>query len=105
MSNSRRAFTLIEMRIVVAVIATLSLAALPRAEIVMTHTRVNKAAAVVAGDFEFAGSLAGRQQRPVRMTFDPTAMAYSLTDRTNGAQLLYRPLGAQSDFRIASLTS
>ncbi len=95
--------TLMElMASVVVLVLVISIASRPLARSTQ-RSRVNRAAAVVAGDLELAFALAGRQRAPVRIVFDSTGMQYSLTDRRTGTVYRSRTLGAGSDFTLSTL--
>ena len=70
----------------------------------ISHSRVNSAARVVAGDLQNALSLAGRQRRPVRVVVDGSAKEIRLMDRVNGTLISRRALGDVSDFKLYSVS-
>ncbi len=95
--------TLMElMASLVVLVLVISVASRPMARTVQ-RDRVNRAAAVLAGDLELAFALAGRQRAPVRIVFDSTGMQYSLTDRKTGTVYRSRALGPGSDFTVTTL--
>lgn len=71
----------------------------------ITHSRVNRAATIMAGDLELALSVAARQRQPVRVAADPSTLEISITDRATAQPIVKRPYGADSDFRLESLTA
>ena len=58
---------------------------------------------VVAGDFENAVSNAARLRKPVRIT-RTSATSFTVTDRSSGAVIQRRELGADSEWKVTSLT-
>lgn len=99
----RRGFTLIEMLITVAMIAILVGMAAPNVARDITHSRVNNAAQVVAGELENAVSLAGRQRRPLRVIVDGAAKELRLVDRASGTLISRRQLGDATSFKLYSV--
>ena len=89
----RRGFTLIETIIAIVIIGIILRAGLPAFSRTLRVGRVNSAAQVVAGDMDRAFATAARQRKPVRITWNNSAMQYTLTNRTSGTVLLTRPLG------------
>ncbi len=88
--------------IVVVVVGALTPAVL-RA---LSHARVNRAARVVAADFMLAQTLAGRQRRPVIMTWDSTARTMTIAQPApSSTVLLTRNMGTSSDFKLAQLSA
>lgn len=53
---------------------------LPRTSVIISHSRVNRAANVVAGEFLLAQSLAGRQRAPVLVTVDAAALTLTIKE-------------------------
>jgi prepilin-type N-terminal cleavage/methylation domain-containing protein len=99
---NRRGFTLAEM------IMTLSMASIVLAIVVrpaasfVDHTHANRAAIVVAGDFDLARSIAVRQREPVRIAFDSLTMTYTISTRGSGTVLKQRVLGVASDYKLTT---
>ena len=86
-------FTLIETIIAIVIIGLILGAGLPAFSRTLRVGRVNSAAQVVSGDLDRAFATAARQRKPVRITWNNSAMQYTLTNRTSGTVLLTRPLG------------
>jgi prepilin-type N-terminal cleavage/methylation domain-containing protein len=105
MRTIRTGFTLIETMAVLTIAGTAMGMAFPEVVRAVSHARVNQAASVAAGDFELAASLADRQRRPVRITFDAVARAVTFTDRNSGTVLARRLYGATTDFKLEQLTA
>jgi Tfp pilus assembly protein FimT len=69
----------------------------------ISHSRVNSAARVVAGDLEQALSMAGRQRRPVRVVIDGSSKEIRLIDRVSGQLISRRALGDLSEYKLYSV--
>jgi prepilin-type N-terminal cleavage/methylation domain-containing protein len=103
--RARRAgFSLIEMLVTVSMVAIMVGMAAPNVSKEISHSRVNGAARVVAGDLEQALSLAGRQRRPVRVVVDAAAKEILLRDRVSGTLISRRQLGAVSEYKLYSVS-
>lgn len=102
--RKKAGFTIVELLFVVGIVAVVAAIGLPRFSDWVAFHRVENAARVVAGDFENALALAGRQGTPVRMVFDATAMELRVTDRATGSVLHRRRLGGDSEVPVASAT-
>jgi len=96
-------FTLLEIVVVLLVIAMMATVATPPVLRAIMRSQVTNAASVMAGDFEQAFSLAARQRRPVRIVIDPSAKAYTITDR-NGVVLRSRNFADGSDLEVNSMS-
>lgn len=105
MSLHRRAFTVIELVIVMVIVGIGALIALPRFVTIVNHARANKAQSQVAADMELAIALAQREQRPTRLSFDSVRLQYQIADRANGAIYVQRTMDAKSEYRLQSLTA
>jgi len=97
-------FTLIEALIVMVVLGIMLALALPPTTAALQHSRVNRAARVVATDLRLAFSMAARQRRPIRVTFDETNRSYTFSDAADGTVLRTRLLGDLSAYRISTMT-
>jgi prepilin-type N-terminal cleavage/methylation domain-containing protein len=103
-SAKRAGFSLIEMLVTVSMLAIMVGMAAPNVSRDISHSRVNGAAQVVAGDLEQALSLAGRQRRPVRVVVDASAKEIRLLDRVSGTLISRRQLGDMSEFKLYSVS-
>jgi prepilin-type N-terminal cleavage/methylation domain-containing protein len=102
--RARAGFSVIEMLVTVSMIAIMVAMAAPAVARDISHSRVNRAALVVAGDLEQALSLAGRQRRPVRILIDASAKEIQFVDRVSGNLISRRQLGDVSDYKLYSLS-
>ncbi len=97
--------TLIEMLIVLALGGIiLAMAIFPIAQSVR-RTRVDRASRVLAMDLELSLSLAARQRRPVRITFDNSDRDYQFADLAAGTVLHRRSFGPESEYQLQSMTA
>jgi Tfp pilus assembly protein FimT len=92
------------MLVTVSMLAIMVGMAAPNVSKDISHSRVNGAAQVVAGDLERALSLAGRQRRPVRVVVDGSAKEIQLIDRVSGQLMSRRHLGDVSEYKLYSVS-
>lgn len=95
---------MVELLFVLVIVSVVAAIGLPRFSDWLAYHRVENAARVVAGDFENALALAGRQSTPVRVAYDATDMELRVTDRATGTVLHRRRLGGGSEFPVGSAT-
>lgn len=91
------------MLIALGVLAILVGALAPMVSRQVSHSRVNNAAQVIAGDLEQALSLAARQRRPVRVTVDPAQRSLLIADRASGQTIGRRQYGPATDYKLETL--
>ena len=95
-------FTLIELMTVI-VVAGLTLAigvtGMARAQY---RIRADRAAAVLSDDIQSAFALVGRDRKPVRVVWDASKVRFLLTDRTGTAVFRIRPLGVETEYKLAA---
>ena len=103
--RARAGVTLIEIMVAVVVLAILAGAAAPLVSRHISHSRVNGAVHVVAGDLEQALSLAGRQRRPVRVTVNAAQRTLVIADRGTGQALTRHAFGPTSEYKVETLSS
>jgi prepilin-type N-terminal cleavage/methylation domain-containing protein len=99
----RAGFSLIEMMVTVSMLGIMVGMVAPNVSKDISHSRVNSAARVVAGDLEQALSMAGRQRRPVRVVIDGSAKEIRLTDRVSGQLISRRAFGGVSQYKLYSV--
>ncbi len=99
----RAGFSLIEMMVTVSMLGIMVGMVAPNVSKDISHSRVNSAARVVAGDLEQALSMAGRQRRPVRVVFDGARKEIQLVDRVSGQLISRRALGDLSEYKLYSV--
>src|SRR5688572_2998559 len=101
--GTRAGFSLIEMMVTVSMLGIMVGMVAPNVSKDISHSRVNSAARVVAGDLEQALSMAGRQRRPVRVVIDGSSKEIRLTDRVSGQLISRRALGDLSEYKLYSV--
>jgi type II secretory pathway pseudopilin PulG len=95
-------FTMVEMGLTLVIIAIMTAMMVPKIGRVMQATRVNRTAAIVAGDLEQAFTLAGRFRRPMRISCTCGTGTYTVADLNGGTVRLTRRLGQDAD--LGSIT-
>lgn len=102
-SSLRAGFTMVEILAVVIIFGVLVTVAMPKVQGIMRTSRVNAAAAIVAGDLNHAYTLAARSRRPVRLTCDDAGTGYTITDRDTPENVMVtRLVGSDKDMKITS---
>jgi prepilin-type N-terminal cleavage/methylation domain-containing protein len=99
---NQRGFSLPEAMQVVVVLGLLAAITGPPVARQLRSHRVGQAANVVAGDLELAFSMAARQRKPMRVAV--TGTTYTIADRAGGTVRFQRQLGADSEYRLQSVT-
>ena len=99
----RAGFSLIEMMVTVSMLGIMIGMVAPNVSKDISHSRVNSAARVVAGDLEQALSMAGRQRRPVRVVIDGSAKEIRLMDRVSGQLISRSAFGGVSQYKLYSI--
>ena len=100
----RAGFSLIEMMVTVSMLGIMVGMVAPNVSKDISHSRVNSAARVVAGDLEQALSMAGRQRRPVRVVIDGSAKEIRLMDRVSGQLISRRAFGGTTEYKLYSVS-
>jgi prepilin-type N-terminal cleavage/methylation domain-containing protein len=104
-ARQRRGFTAIELMIVVVILCVLAAVGFPRVSREIRRSRANEASAVVAADVEVAFSLAGRQRRPVTLSYVSASKELQIADRATTAIVRRRPLGTETEWKIDRVTA
>ncbi len=100
-----RGFTALDVAYSLVITVILLSSAIPLIQKPIRHARVNRAARVVASDLRSAFSLAARQRRPVRMTFDASGRAYSFSDRRDATVLHSRTFDDDAEIPLSSMAA
>ena len=87
--RTRRAFTLIELLIVLALIGIVAAIAIRSVGDTIRRDRVVKSVAILSTDLEHAFAVAGRLRVPVRLLFDSARRTFSVANRSD-TTLKYR---------------
>lgn len=102
-SSFRAGFTMVEILAVVIIFGVLVTVAMPKVQGIMRTSRVNAAAAIVAGDLNHAYTLAARSRRPVRLTCDDAGTGYTITERDTPENVMVtRSVGSDKDMKVTS---
>ena len=101
---ARRGFTMVELALTLVIFGLVTVFALSKVGGAISRSKVDRAASVVAADFELAFSTAGRLRQPVRLTTNFANKTYQLNDVLNGGALRFsRDLGVNSQFVVDSI--
>lgn len=87
--------------IIFVVVASL----IPRVSSTLAHSRVNRAAYVIAADFLLAQSLAARQHTPVTVQVGSDSLFVRITDVASGRVLRTDWFGKASEFQLKALSA
>lgn len=99
----RRGFTLAEIIVYLVIIALVGRIALPSVNRTIRQQRVIAASAALAADVDAAFSVAARQRRPVRLTYDASSGEVRAADRATGTVYRRRSLRDQSEFKLTNV--
>ena len=86
--------------VILALVGTI---ALPSVNRTIRQQRVIAASAALAADVDAAFSVAARQRRPVRLSYDAASGEVRAADRATGTIYRRRPLRDESDFKLTSV--
>ena len=101
----RDGFTAIELVIVVVMIGALAAFGFPRVAREIRRSRANQAASIVAADLEVAFTAAGRQRRPVTVSYSTATKQLQIADRSTSTVIRRRPLGSDSEWNLDQVTT
>lgn len=103
MQPDRRGFSLAEIIVSLVILALVARIALPSVNRTIRQQRVIAASAALAADIDAAFSVAARQRRPVRVSYDATSGEIRAADRATGTVYRRRPLRTDSDFKLTAV--
>jgi type II secretory pathway pseudopilin PulG len=97
----------VELMIVLVMLGIMAAFAYPRLAREIRRSRANQAATLVAADIEVAFSLAGRERRPVTVTYASASKELQIADRASGTSTIVRrrPLGSASEWNLDNVTT
>jgi prepilin-type N-terminal cleavage/methylation domain-containing protein len=98
-------FTVIEMLLVVVVFGILLSIAYVRLTPSLDHARVNRAAAVLATDLQYARMLAVRQREPIAVIALGSAKAYRIRGRDTTVIHRERLMGPDTEFALDAFSA
>jgi prepilin-type N-terminal cleavage/methylation domain-containing protein len=98
---ARRAFTLMEVLVVVILVGIVMATAAPRVTTIRTQQRVIRAASVVQTDMELAYAIATRNRAPITLTWSSSASAMQLKVTSRDGATTYRT----TDFKQLGLSN
>jgi prepilin-type N-terminal cleavage/methylation domain-containing protein len=96
----RRAFTMIEILIVLSVVAIITSISTVGFTRILNQVRIDRAAKTLSYDLQMAFALVGRNRQPVRIIWNPTLVQFTITDRGNIALYRTRPMGPATEFKL-----
>jgi prepilin-type N-terminal cleavage/methylation domain-containing protein len=92
----RSGFSLIEMLIVVTIAGLAIAIGTGRSRTFLAQQRVVRAASSIRGDVEAAWAIAGRNRRPIRLSWNSSTQVFSVTSRDGATIYRSSPLGSRS---------
>jgi prepilin-type N-terminal cleavage/methylation domain-containing protein len=95
--HSRRAFSMIELLIVISMIGLIAVMAMGRTTNMVAGWRVSRAAQAYGEELQAAFAIVGRDRKPVRIAFNDTTMELQITNRAG--TLKYR-FGPKSEYKL-----
>lgn len=101
----RGGFTAIELVIVVVMIGVIAAFGFPRVSREIRRSRASQAASIVAADIEVAFTAAGRERRPVTVSYSSSTKQLQVLDRQTSAVIRRRPLGSDSEWNLDQVTT
>ncbi len=103
--SSTTGYTLIELALVLAVMAILTVVAIVGLAPALQKGRVRSAASVVASDLQFAQLMAARQRKPVVVLINSGLKQVIVRDRQSPTIFRTRELGADTEYQLDSLSA
>lgn len=101
---SSRGFTLIEMVMVLAIFGIVVSFAYYRTSPALERARVNRVAALLAADLQYAQVVAARQRRPVAVIVSPSVQSYLIRDTQSPTVFRERYVGPDTEYGVDDLS-
>ena len=99
-------FTIFEAVMVILIILVVVASLIPRVSQTLGHSRVNRAAYVIAADFLYAQSQAARQHSPVVVTVNSTALTFTISQAPPSTTVLRTDyFDKKSEFQLSALSA
>ena len=99
-------FTIFEAVMVILIILVIVASLIPRVSATLAHSKVNRAAYVIAADFLLAQTLAARQHTPVIVAVNPTALTFTISQPAPATTVLRTDyFDKTSEFQLSALSA
>jgi type II secretory pathway pseudopilin PulG len=99
-------FTIFEAVMVILIIFVVVASLIPRVSTTLAHSKVNRAAYVIASDFLLAQSLAARQHTPIVVAVNSTALTLTISQPAPSSTVLRTDyFDKSSAFQLAALSA
>jgi prepilin-type N-terminal cleavage/methylation domain-containing protein len=100
--RSRRAFSMLELLVVISMIGVISMMAFGRTTSMLAGWRVSRAAQAYGEELQSAFAIVGRDRKPVRIVFNDTTMELKITNRAGTVTYRRRSFGPQTEYKLDS---
>ena len=100
----RSGLTMVELLLVITVVGIVTAIGLPNVNTTIRQRRVIAASSALASDVEAAYTLAARQRRPVRLTYQSSTGEVRVADRASGTVYRRRALRMSSEYHLDGVT-
>jgi type II secretion system protein H len=100
----RKGYTLAEIMLVVVILGVMSALAIIKMSPGLGHSKVDRAATVLATDLQYAQQLAVKQRAPIVFAVDSSAKSYTIKDRATSTVYRTVKLGSTSSYTLDQLT-
>jgi len=101
--SSKRAFTIIELVMVLAVSSILASVAILKLAPTLERSRVRRSATMIAMDLQYAQMIAARQRRPVVFIVSEALKGYMIRDAASATVFREAYLGNDTEFHLDQL--
>jgi prepilin-type N-terminal cleavage/methylation domain-containing protein len=98
--QSRRAFSMLELLVVISMIGVISMMAFGRTTSMLAGWRVSRAAQAYGEELQSAFAIVGRDRKPVRITFYSDSMVLKITNRAGNVTYRSRRFGKQTEYKL-----
>ena len=98
--RSRRAFSMLELLVVISMIGVMSMMAFGRTTSMLAGWRVSRAAQAYGEELQSAFAIVGRDRKPVRITFVQSSMELKITNRAGTVTYRRRGFGPGTEYKL-----